>query len=201
MHVDSGVNYAIKYLFMAKNIVNTVQENLGLDPFDKINPNIESENFASEHNSKHFVQAAVTAVLAGLYKYGGTKYGAEELLTLKHPPQILKQLFHNDEEQIVESVSRYGNKPYDQTRLFMERIAQEAVTAVQDETGPHTTLEKIRLYIISQRHNILVYLPPDLQLGTLINDNSIDDRTNKMEGPVSNLMHFFEQLFSEKEKK
>ena len=82
----------------------------------------------------------------------------------------------------------------------MERIAEEALNVTTEATAPDATPEKRMLYIAGQRHNILVYLPPDLQLGTLINDNALDDRTNKMEGPVSNLMHFFEQLFSEKEK-
>lgn len=185
---------------MTRNIVTAMQENLGFDAFDKIDPNIESENAVSEHDSKHFVQAAVTAVLAGLYKYVGTKDDVEQLLTIKNHQQILKQIFDSNEEHIIESVGSYGNKPYDQARLFMEKIAEEAIKVVQDATSPDPTSEKIRLYIAGQRHNILVYLPPDLQLGTLINDNSIDDRTNKMEGPVSNLMHFFEQLFSEKEK-
>ena len=47
-----------------------------------------------------------------------------------------------------------------------------------------------------QRHNILVYLPAALQLGDLLNDNAMDDRTNKMEGPVSNFMHNIENKLS-----
>lgn len=185
---------------MANNIVEAVQQKLGLNSFSKIDPNIENENNNGVHDSGHYVQAAVTAVLAGLYKYGSTKHGAAELFTWKHPEQLLEQLFSDREEPVIEAVSHYGNKPYDDTRLFMEKIAQESIIAVEEAAGPTATLEKIRAYIQGQRHNILVYLPPDLQFGAMINDNSLDDRTNKMEGPVSNLMHFFEQLFAEKEK-
>jgi hypothetical protein len=48
-----------------------------------------------------------------------------------------------------------------------------------------------------QRHQVLVYLPAPLQLGDLIHDESLDDRTNKMEGPVSNFMHKIEDKLSQ----
>ena len=41
------------------------------------------KRFSSEHDSKHFVQAAVTAVLAGYTKHAGTKDATEELFSLK----------------------------------------------------------------------------------------------------------------------
>jgi len=185
---------------MTKNIVVAIQQSLGLDSFDKIDPNLESENHGTEHDSKHFVQAAVTGVLAGLYKYTSIKDGTAELFAHPQAENILQQLFGDKEEYIIGSVSSYGEKPYDHTRLFMEKIAQEAINIIGEQTGPNPTSEQVRSYLITQRHNILVYLPPALQVGSLINDNVLDDRTNKMEGPVSNLMHFFEQLFTEKEK-
>jgi hypothetical protein len=35
-----------------------------------------------------------------------------------------------------------------------------------------------------------------MQLGRLLEDDSLDDRTNKMEGPISNFMHSIENKFS-----
>jgi hypothetical protein len=35
-------------------------------------------------------------------------------------------------------------------------------------------------------------------MGSAMNDQSLDDRTNKMEGPVSGLAHFVESVFSQK---
>jgi hypothetical protein len=40
----------------------------------------------------------------------------------------------------------------------------------------------------NQRNNILPFLPAELQMGELLHDNTLDDRTNKMEGPVSSIM-------------
>jgi hypothetical protein len=39
-------------------------------------------------------------------------------------------------------------------------------------------------------------LPPALQMGDLLNDNTMDDRTNKMEGPISSMMHSIENKLS-----
>ena len=54
----------------------------------------------------------------------------------------------------------------------------------------------MKTYVTDQRNNILVYLPAELQMSTVVNDNTLDDRTNKMEGPMSNSMHFIEKIFS-----
>ncbi len=55
----------------------------------------------------------------------------------------------------------------------------------------------VKNFLTGQRHNILLYLDPALQLGKYIEDDTIDDSTNKMEGPVSGLMHKIGQIFSE----
>jgi hypothetical protein len=41
-----------------------------------------------------------------------------------------------------------------------------------------------------------LYLPAALQIGQLLANDDLDDRTHKMEGPISNLMHSFEKRFS-----
>jgi hypothetical protein len=57
-------------------------------------------------------------------------------------------------------------------------------------------MEGVRNYMNSQRHNILVYLPAALNIGDVLNDEGLDDKTNKMEGPVSNFMHKIENTLS-----
>ena len=54
-----------------------------------------------------------------------------------------------------------------------------------------------------QRNNILPFLPAELQMGELLHDNTLDDRTNKMEGPVSSIIRAIGGGFSngEAEKK
>ena len=71
----------------------------------------------------------------------------------------------------------------------MENIADEAVNNVRTSAGTKSSFEGLRTFMEGQRHNILVYLPPALKIGDILNDEAMDDRTNKMEGPVSGFMH------------
>jgi hypothetical protein len=182
---------------MAFNIVTAVQEKMGLEAFEKINPNFQE---TSAERPDHFAQAATISVLTGLYKYAQDREGAIELL---HPDydQLLEHLFKQEKGRIIDAVGSYDHEVEDGTQIFMQKIAQTAVEAVHVEARAETSVitpEQIQIILAGQRHNILSYLPPDLQLGKAMNDRSLDDRTNKMEGPVSNLMHFIENIFSER---
>jgi hypothetical protein len=186
---------------MAFNIVTEVQERLGLDPFEKINPNFQE---TSTERPEHYAQAATIAVLTGLYKYAQDKEGAIELL---HPDydRIPDHIFKQEKNRIVDAVDSYDHELKGDTLLFMQKIARAAVEILHTEAKSEITLdskvvtpELIETILAGQRHHILSYLPPDLQLGKAMNDRELDSRTNKMEGPVSNLMHFIENIFSDR---
>ncbi len=186
---------------MAENIVNTVMEKFQIESFIKIDPNTQKEERPSANkgaNAKQFEQACVTAVLAGLYKYGSTDEGARNLYNLSSD-ELLDQFFLNRKQEVIEGLAVYGNVNNQQAASILLNIVPQALNAVKHATGPDAKPEAIRSYLAGQRHNILVYLPPDLHFGTLIGDDILDDRTNKMEGPVSNFMHFIENLFAQKD--
>ncbi len=186
---------------MATNIVKAVQDKLGFNSFEKINPNNQQgkTELQSGITTDHYQQAATIAVLVGLYKYGTTEEGSAAL-SGQIPHDVLYLLFNKQEEKIIEAVSDYGSKPYSATETLLQKIACAALETVQEATGKDASFDKIRTYLAGQRHNILVYLPPDLKVGDLVNDETIEDRTNKMEGPVSNLIHAIEDIFAEKDK-
>ena len=185
---------------MAENIVTTLQEKLGFQHFEKIDPNAPQgkRDLLVNPTTNHYTQAAVIAVLVGIYKYGSSTEGAADLLSTGIDNNLFEKLFGDKEKELVESVSYYGDKNYQSTHLLMQTAAKEAIDIIRKAVGTEATPQKTVSYITGQRHNILVHLPPDLKLGKLIDDNSIDDTTNKMEGPVSGLVHFFENLFAEK---
>jgi hypothetical protein len=54
--------------------------------------------------------------------------------------------------------------------------------------------------VAAEKPNILMYLPAALQMGHLLNDETIDDRIHKMEGPVSGFMNVFGEIFNQSEK-
>jgi len=186
---------------MAENIVTRVMDKFQIESFIKIDPNTQKEERPLANkgaNAKQFEQASVTAVLAGLYKYGSTDDGARNLFTLG-TDELLQQFFVDHEQDVIEGLAVYGNVDSSQAATIVKSIVPEALNAVKEATGADAKPEAIRSYIAGQRHNILVYLPPDLQFGKLIGDDILDDRTNKMEGPVSSFMHFIENIFAEKD--
>ena len=185
---------------MTQSIVTALQEKMGFTAFEKIYPNLPQDRTDLKLNpaTNHYTQAATITVLAGIYQCGSSIDGAAQLLEDKQEADLLQTIFGDREKDIINAVSYYGDKNIETTTELMKKVANEAVGVIKDSVGENVTSEKVVSYVTSQRHNIFVYLPPDLQLGKLINDNSIDDVTNKMEGPVSSLMHFFENMFAEK---
>ncbi|RYY71611.1 MAG: hypothetical protein EOO13_02520 [Chitinophagaceae bacterium] len=187
---------------MADNIVTRVMEKFDIDSFIKINPNTQKEERQGAEtgaNSQQFEQALVTSVLAGLYKYGSTDEGSRHILAPANGPHLLDEFFVDHKAAVTNGLAAYGNIAPIQVNELMEKIAAVSVDAVKESVGTDAKPEAVRSYIAGQRHNILVYLPPDLHFGKLIGDDILDDRTNKMEGPVSSLMHFIENLFSQKD--
>ncbi len=187
---------------MSENIVTVLNEKLGFADFDKIDTNTPQgkKELGLNPSANHYTQAAVIASLVGLYKYGTTDEGSHALFATSSSGELFSKIFDENKKDVIQAVSQYGDRNYEFTKSLMQKITSEAVQVANKAMGENPTPETIRSYFAGQRHNILVYLPPDLKLGALINDGSVDDATNKMEGPVSGLMHFFEQLFSEKDK-
>ncbi len=187
---------------MAFDLIQAVQEKMGFGSFDKINPNEQQgkQELQQSASSDHYAQAATVAVLLGLYKYGETKEGAEQLFNVQGEFNLNK-IFFTNENQAIEAVSKYGNMQFNDTRTFMQKIANVAIECLRVQTGNDASMETVQSLIGTQRHNILIFLPPDLDMGKILNDKNLDDRTNKMEGPVSNLMHKIENLFSEGDNK
>lgn len=182
---------------MAENIVEQIQTNLGLAPLHKIDPNTQEVKHKDEvPEAKTLDQAAIPAVLLGLYRYGGTEQGADEILHGHRSADWLSIFYDEKKDETVQKVAAYAHTTDEEATRKMETIAGEAVKIVKQQLAAGSGLTQVKDYVTQQRKNILVYLPAELQLGYLMNDNTLDDRTNKMEGPMSNSMHFIERLFS-----
>ena len=182
---------------MADNIVEQIQKNLGFSPLRKIDPNTqEVKQKESTPDANALAQAAIPAVLLGLYKYGNTEQGAEEILHGSRAADWLGIFYDDKKDETVGKVAAYAHTSEDEAAQQMDRIASEAVKNVKQHLVAGAGYAQVKDYIAQQRPVILVYLPAELQLGYLMNDNTLDDRTNKMEGPLSNTLHFIERVFS-----
>ncbi len=181
---------------MTTNLIESIQRNLGFAELIKIDPNTQKVKSESVTDTRNFGQAAIPTVLLALYKYGNTDIGSEQILRGTKPASWLDIFFSDAKDDAVQKVAAYSGDPVTGVSGKMEQIATEAVRLIRENTPSGASFSDVKTFVAQQRSNILSYLPAQLQIGSLMNDNTLDDRTNKMEGPMSNGMHFFEKLFS-----
>lgn len=182
---------------MATNIIEAIQRKLENPSLHKVDPNIqEVKEKPLQAVSEKLAQAAIPAVLTGYYKLTRTEEGCQTLISWTDGKGWLDAVFAGQEDAAVEKVAHYASVSNDESRGYMETIANEALPLIKEAAGNPPTTEKVKTYMNGQRHNILVYLPADLNMGDLLDDKGLDDRTNKMEGPISTFMHRIEDNMS-----
>lgn len=182
---------------MAKSIIEKVQEQLGYPPLHKVDPNTQElpSTGTSDENGR-FAQAAIPSVLTGLFQQARTEAGAVALLRQPATASWTDLLFGTQRQRVLDAIAQYSGKPAAGIEKDLDKIAQSAMNILRPGKDiPHPGLA-LREMLNVQRHAILVYLPPSLHMGEMLRDESLDDRTNKMEGPVSNLMHSIENKLS-----
>lgn len=182
---------------MANNFVETIQKNLGFPPLQKIDPNIqEAKEKAQSQPQQKLAQAAIPSILTALYRFTRSGMGSEAILSDVGHADWLGVIFKGKEATAVEKVARYADITEKEAESAMRKIADEAILTLKRSGGVPPTPEVIKSFMNGQRHDIIVYLPAAMQMGDLLNEESLDDRTNKMEGPLSNLMHAIENKLS-----
>lgn len=185
---------------MAVNLIDTIQHNLGYPALSKVDPNQQEPVKGSGGKAMYDLgQAAIPAVLAGMFKLSQSEEGSRMIAAADPDAGALQLVFEGKEDIAVEKVARFAGTSAGEARIAMERIAAEAVMLVQTEIGTDPAGEKVNTLLSGQRHNILVHLPAAMQMGYLLGDNTLDDRTNKMEGPVSSFMHRIEDKMAGKD--
>ena len=180
---------------MALNLLQTIQKNLGLTELRKVDPNIQETKPDTRNSEEQLNQAAIPAVLVALYKYTRSDEGAEKILCGDASQQWLQTMFGNNADDAVAKVANYAHISKEVARQRMELIAAEAVKVIHDKKP--TVIRDVKNTVAVERPVILTYLPAALQMGNLLNDETIDDRTNKMEGPVSGFMNVFGEIFNQ----
>jgi hypothetical protein len=182
---------------MANNIVEQIQANLAYTPVKKVDPNSQdTKKPLDDHSVEKLGQAAIPAVLTALYKFTRTEDGCNMVISGTERADWLSLIYNGKESEAVEKVAHYSGVSDNQAESHMENIADEAIKLTKQNGGDPPTAEGVKTYMSMQRHNILVHLPAALNMGDILNDEALDDKTNKMEGPVSNLMHKIENTFS-----
>ncbi len=181
---------------MSVNLVQQVQQFLGYPELKKIDPNTGDIAVDSSAHLHQFSQAAIPAVLTAMYKYVQSDNGAEEVLRGADSTDWVGKIFHDNHKDAVAKVKSYADEDKEHATSKMNEMAAVAVKIVKNNLTGNAGIKEVKSFFLNQRNNILPYLPPDLKLGELLNDDTIDDNVNKMEGPISSLMKGIGSAFS-----
>jgi hypothetical protein len=180
---------------MAINLLNTVQENLHYPQLQKINPNTQEAD-QSTTTTDNFSQAAIPVILTGLYKLSSSDEGAEAILSEENSTDWVSKIFNNNKQEIIEKIAAYSNPQNEISSTELNNIATESIKVIKENLPENATFKDVRLFLSNQTDNIFPYLHASLHAGDLLNDTTVDDNTNKMEGPISSMMHSIGTLFS-----
>ena len=184
------------------SLLHDVQKNLGYAPLIKIDITTDAPlNTDDDTRVDKFGQAAIPAILIGIYEYSKTEIGAEELLKATAADDWMLKIFAEKRKQILEAILTYNQPTLPNPMQKLEAIADEAIMLINEAIGKDADSAKLISYLEAQKTEILLYLLPDLQMGVLLNNTVLDDDINKMEGPISSLMKNIGGAFSNHEAK
>lgn len=172
-------------------------------------PLTRTENPVQEKSvpEKTLYGAAIPAAVAGIYHLATRQNGADELLNhLLHERAVIENpatdgcvefTFGDKAVEVVQQCASYSGDTYIAAYAVVNEAARQAYRVlIQELVNDRLRAEDITRYMVSQRHSILMHLPASLPLGHLLGDDTIDDVSNKMEGPISTLMHHLGESFS-----
>ncbi|MEO8109614.1 MAG: hypothetical protein ABI594_06280 [Ginsengibacter sp.] len=181
---------------MAINLVEAVQQKLNVKTLHKIDPNTNTiVKSAEAGHGNEIYQVAIPAVLTGLYKFTRIDENNQAFVNNKDE-NLLASFFGDNTKDVINKIADVTASEAADTKAKMQQIAEVSLKVLRENLPEDFKDADVKNYLTAQRHHILLYLHPDLNLGTYISDDTIDDSTNKMEGPVSNVMHTIGQIFS-----
>jgi len=182
---------------MSIHLTETVQQNLGYAPLKKIDPNTQEVAIKDGAPDEHsFGQAAIPSILTAFYKYVQLDEGAASFLQNKYSNDWVNHIFGDKSESAVASIATFTRDLNDDPVILMNRIADEVVSVTKQHLPPGAGFKDVRMFFSNEKNNILLYLPAELNMGGLLDDETLDDQTNKMEGPISSLVQSIGAAFS-----
>lgn len=187
---------------MSINILQELRKNVGMEPLLKVDPNTQEVKVPSDKEKENkLMQAIVPAVVAGLYDCARSEEGLNFLAGTSSTLDWLTLLFGNNAPEVKQRLANYSNNSEDSVQTHFNSVAAEGTKILRSNASENDRKVSIRDIAGAQRDWFLPYLPAELHIGKLLDDNTLDDRTNKMEGPVSSFMHKIETLLTGQESK
>lgn len=176
---------------MDSNIIETIRKNLGYDSLQKVDPNAQEVKASGKASPEQKLsQATIPTVLAGMIKLSD---GTDGMQLFSDRKDWLTLIYSGRESEVAKRVAEYAGVTPAEAHDEMVNVSAEAVQVVKNKIKIPDA-EKLRSYMNSQRHAVLSHLPAAMKIGDLLKEDTFDDRTNKMEGPVSGFLHRIENI-------
>lgn len=176
------------------NIIETVQKNLGFTALDKIDPNTqETSGPDNPIGNMALAQAGIPAILLGIYNRLELN-PSQDILNQEN--NLLAEIFGKSKDTVINRIDNYSKIQDKHSEQQLEHIASESIRVIKENIGRDASEKTIRAFVAKNKPDTLLYLPPSLELGKILQNNNLDDRTGKMEGPLSSLMHNVEKTFN-----
>ncbi len=180
---------------MSSTLIEKIRTSLGFPPLQKIDPNTHHVK-DTRQESDPLGQAVIPVVLVGLYKATRSHQLADDLQWGNISTGFIRDTYGDTYPELIEKIAAYADVSTMQAEQTLNETFSKAVAIVKSEVGDQPDGNAFRDYMTGHRSEILTYLPASLMVGENLKDSTLDDRTNKMEGPVSSLMHLIEKAFS-----
>jgi len=173
-------------------IYNQIQQNLNYQKLQPIDPNTGTAVNPTGFNPLQ--QAAVVTFLAAVYKSSRLKENASILSKQKNTAELLSLVF-TDRFDAYQAIADFTGNSLETIKQEITNVAGVFIGIIQQqpEDSRDTYLQNT---MTSERDDILNLIPSQLKIERLVNDETINDNTNKMQGPISTLMHKIENTFS-----
>ena len=180
---------------MAENIVKLLEDRLRDRPMKTMDPNTQAAGDEQVQSPKALYHRVImSAALAGLLEFSRKDKNIQDLLSNHSDKDYSQRVFHHHFSELENRIRAYsgysGGNPKDDFNFVLQQLID--IVGAHAAGDPHSAKD----FLSNQRANIVSYLPGDLHTGKLLDNGTIDDRTNKMHGPFSDFTHWLEQLFS-----
>ena len=187
---------------MSVNILHLLLNTLGISELEKIDPTTQATpNNGNEVKSNIIMQAIAPTAVAGIYDAARSETGLDFLASNDTSDNYLQLLFGSNAHAITQQIATYANIDTATAITQFNNCAAEAIHILRAKATEADKRTSIKNIASAQRPFFTPYLPAQIQAGKLLGDDSLDDNTNKMQGPVSTLLHKVENFLSGQESK
>ena len=182
---------------MSNNLLQKVQEKMGCQPLQKIDVNtLQVVEDDSTPNENKLSQAVIPTVLIAFYKYSRSDDAVNTMLQNTNESNWCDLIFEDKTNEIIEKIIVYCDCQKNEVITNINEVANATITIIKEEVTSSGGILDVKNLLSNSLNEVLLYLPTSMHIGVLLNQNTLDDVTHKMEGPISSVITSIGSMFS-----